>query len=905
MDILEKPSDLIDVDARKQVWAEKMQSATPMLSQYFEIKQQNPDSLLFFRMGDFYELFFDDAIEAARALDITLTRRGKHQDEDIPMCGVPFHAADVYLGRLIRQGFRVAICEQIEDPVEARKRGSKSVVKRAVARVITPGTVTEDSLLDSRSNNYLACVTLVHETLSVAWVDVSIGDLQTQHLEPDQLGTVLARISPTEILVPEKLSRQGEDFENIGLQLNDWRANLTILPNSRFDSANGIKRLEKLYNVATLDSFGSFSRSELSACGALVDYLELTQQGKLPRLNRPVKWRLDRTLEIDVATRTNLELLRKLSGQKKGSLLDCIDKTQTGSGARLLANRLSGPSKEVDTINARLDAVDYFFESEQLREKVRETLKVTPDIERALSRLVVDRGGPRDLRAVCDGLYASAVLSKLIKNYKKDLSHLPSDIANNIEQLGSYAALTELLNKALAESLPMLARDGGFIQAGYHAELDRLKALKDERRQLIAELQKRYADESGINSIKIKHNNVLGYFVEVTSLHAPKLNAQETFIHRQTMTNATRFTTIELKELERDLSQAVDRALAIEQECFSELRGAVLDLVDNISRTAVGISEIDLSSSLAELAIEKDYVRPIINETLQFNIMNGRHPVVEAEINDGAAFVSNNCDLSSHQKLWLITGPNMAGKSTFLRQNALITILAHMGSYVPAKFAEIGVVDRLFSRVGAADDLARGRSTFMVEMVETAAILNLATERSLVILDEIGRGTATFDGLSIAWAAIEHLHENSGCRTLFATHYHELTTLASRLPSLCCNTMKIKEWKDDIIFLHEVSKGTADRSYGIHVAKLAGLPPSVITRAKIVLESLERGEKSKVIENLNEELPLFQNIDTESHTSLSTPDSKLVSHLADINVDDLTPRQAMEVIYELKKLTDD
>ena len=364
MDILEKPSDLIDVDARKQVWAEKMQSATPMLSQYFEIKQQNPDSLLFFRMGDFYELFFDDAIEAAKALDITLTRRGKHQDEDIPMCGVPFHAADVYLGILIRQGFRVAICEQIEDPVEARKRGSKSVVKRAVARVITPGTVTEDSLLDSRSNNYLACVTLVHETLSVAWVDVSTGDLQTQHLELDQLGTVLARISPTEILVPEKLSHQGEDFENIGLQLNDWRANLTILPNSRFDSANGIKRLEKLYNVATLDSFGSFSRSELAACGALVDYLELTQQGKLPRLNRPMKWRLDRTLEIDAATRTNLELLRKLSGQKKGSLLDCIDKTQTGSGARLLAARLSAPSKEVDTINGRLDAVNYFFESD-------------------------------------------------------------------------------------------------------------------------------------------------------------------------------------------------------------------------------------------------------------------------------------------------------------------------------------------------------------------------------------------------------------------------------------------------------------------------------------------------------------------------------------------------------------
>ena len=904
MNISEKPHAPVNFDFRNQTLADKVEGATPMLSQYFEIKQQHPDSLLFFRMGDFYELFFDDAVEAARALDITLTRRGKHQDQDIPMCGVPFHAADVYLGRLIKQGFRVAICEQIEDPVEARKRGSKSVVKRAVARVITPGTITEESLLDGRSNNYLACIIVIHERLSIAWVDISTGDLQTQNLEPDQLGTVLARISPTEILVSEKFTSEEDDLKIISPQLNDWRSNLTILPHSRFDSANGIKRLEKLYNVFTLDAFGSFTRSELAACGALVDYLEITQQGNLPRLNRPVQWRLDRTLEIDVATRTNLELLKTLSGQKKGSLLDCIDKTQTGSGARLLAARLSAPSKEVDTINGRLDAVNYFFESDRLRGEVREILRATPDLERALSRLAVDRGGPRDLRAVCDGLKASASLVKLIKNWETELSYLPLQIETNIEQLGCYTDLVDLLNKALAENLPMFARDGGFIEVGYHAELDRFKALKDERRQLIAELQKKYIDDSGINSIKIKHNNVLGYFVEVTSLHAPKLNSQEAFIHRQTMTNATRFTTIELKELERDLSQAADRALAIEQECFLELRHAVLDLIDHISRTAVGISEIDLSSSLAELAIEKNYVRPIINGSLNFNILDGRHPVVEAEIGAGGAFVSNNCDLSSQQKLWLITGPNMAGKSTFLRQNALITILAHMGSYVPATAAEIGIVDRLFSRVGAADDLARGRSTFMVEMVETAVILNLATERSLVILDEIGRGTATFDGLSIAWAAIEHLHENSRCRTLFATHYHELTALASRLTSLCCNTMKIKEWKDDIIFLHEVSKGAADRSYGIHVAKLAGLPLSVITRAKTVLENLEKGEKNKVIENLNEELPLFQSIDNEAPSLQAEADSELESYVANINVDDLTPRQAIEVIYDLKKLAE-
>ena len=904
MDISNNSPEFGQLDAKDQGSALKIQGLTPMLAQYFEIKYQNPGSLLFFRMGDFYELFFDDAVEAARVLDITLTRRGKYQGEDIPMCGVPFHAADSYLGRLIRKGYRVAICEQVENPQEAKKRGNKSVVKRAVARVITPGTVTEESLLEARSNNYLACVTVVQVTVAVAWVDVSTGELQSQDLNPDQLGAVLARIAPSEILVSDKLISNQEGPNSLTQQLNDWRPILTILPSSRFDSANGIKRLKKLYNVAALDSFGSFSRSEFTACGALVDYLDLTQKGNLPRLTRPKQWKLDRTLEIDAATRTNLELLRTLSGEKKGSLLDCIDKTHTSSGARLLANRLSAPATDAKIINYRLDGVTYFFGNDRVREEVRNILKVTPDLQRALSRLSVERGGPRDLMAVCNGLQAADSLSNYLSQSEHELSKLPPILIDNLQQLGSFEALLELLLSALAEDLPMFARDGGFIKLGYHIELDRLRALRDERRVLIAALQKRYAEDSGISSIKIKHNNVLGYFVEVTSLHAQKLFGHDTFIHRQTMTNVTRFTTLELKELERDISQAADRALALEQECFSELRNAVINLIDPISQTASSMSELDVSAGLAELAIERDYVRPIIDVSLDFDIVDGRHPVVEVEMYGGSDFVSNNCDLDSNQRLWLITGPNMAGKSTFLRQNALIAILAQMGSYVPASSARIGVIDRLFSRVGAADDLARGRSTFMVEMVETATILNLATERSLVILDEIGRGTATFDGLSIAWAAIEHLHENSCCRTLFATHYHELTALASRLDSLCCNTIKIKEWKDDIIFLHEVYKGTADRSYGIHVAKLAGLPPSVISRAKLVLDNLEKGEKSKTIENLSDDLPLFQNVENKEVGPQISANEKLISHLADVNVDDLTPREALEIVYTLKELAD-
>ncbi len=870
---------------------------TPMLAQYFEIKKAHKGSLLFFRMGDFYELFFDDAILASGALDITLTKRGRHKGHDIPMCGVPFHAANNYLGRLIRKGFRIAICDQMEDPIEAKKRGSKSVVKRAVTRIITPGTIIEDALLESRSNNYLASISQAGYEIGIAWVDVSTGDFQTQAINPENVETILSRIGPKEILIPDILLSNESLNSHLKSKMNAWQSILVPLASVSFDSSNGLRRLRKLFSLETLDGFGDFSRSELASAGALVDYLELTQKGRVPNLSPPRQWRPGGILEIDAATRKNLELVRTFSGEKHGSLLSAIDLTVTGSGARLLANRISAPSADSGTIKYRLDQVTYFVESGSLRLDVRKTLKGMPDLERAISRLSVERGGPRDLLAIRDGLSRAVTLRDSLD--KLGDKNLVSGIRSLSENLGSHTKLIDLLNRALKADPPLFSRDGGFINSGFNEELDRLCELRDGSRRLIAELQVRYVDESGIASLKIKHNNVLGFFVEVTALHAGKLENHSVFIHRQTMTNATRYTTVELSELERDVNQAANKALAIEQQLFAELSKEIIGWVTNIYKAAAAIARLDVASGLAELASNRRYVRPEIDESADFLIREGRHPVVEIGHNDTAQFIANDCDLSGEQRLWLITGPNMAGKSTFLRQNALIAILAQAGSYVPASMAKIGIIDRIFSRVGASDDLARGQSTFMVEMVETAAILNYATEKSLVILDELGRGTATFDGLSLAWATIEQLHDANLCRTLFATHYHELTVLNSKLSSMACRTMRVKEWKDDIVFLHQIGIGTADRSYGLHVAKLAGIPSSVLDRARVVLEQLENGEKAGKLENLADDLPLFQSAESQTKSNRQ-PENPVVVRLNEINPDTLTPLSALELLYELK-----
>lgn len=883
--------------------------ATPMMAQYLEIKHAHPDCLLFYRMGDFYEMFFEDAVNAAGALDIALTKRGQHLGEDIPMCGVPVHSHENYLQRLIRRGFRVAICEQMEDPAEARKRGSKSVVKRGVIRIVTPGTLTEDSLLDSRSSNWLAAVTDSGGALGLAWLELSTGELVVQPVERAALGAALGRLDPQEVLLPERLY-QDEELRECWL---DWKEQLTIQPNPRFDSENARVRLLTLFGVGTLDAFGSFTRAEVAAAGSLVGYVELTQKGRLPRIAPPRRVAPGQVMEIDASTRRNLELMRTMTGERRGSLLATIDRTVTGAGARLLAVQLSAPLTDPAAIARRLDMVGFVLDEERLRQDLRDELKRCPDLERALTRLTLGRGGPRDLAAIRDGLGQTALLRYRLNSHPT--TPLPDGLAAIAIQLGEHSALVDKLARALAADLPLMARDGGFIAPGFAPHLDELITLRDESRRLIAGLQAKYAEAAGVPTLKIKHNNVLGYHIEVTAAHGDKLmsgQSRELFMHRQTMANAVRFGTVELSDLERRISEAADRALAVEQELFAELVNDVITQAEVIADAATALAALDVATALAELASERRYSRPIIDESLTFDIRGGRHPVVEAmlEQTGGGAFVANDCDLAPENRLWLLTGPNMAGKSTFLRQNALIAILAQMGSFVPAERAHIGVVDRLYSRVGAADDLARGRSTFMVEMVETAAILNQSGERALVILDEIGRGTATFDGLSIAWACVEHLHEANRCRALFATHYHELTILAAKLPALSCHSMRIKEWQGNVVFLHEVAAGAADRSYGIHVAKLAGLPATVVSRAGEVLQILESGDQNAAIHRLADDLPLFSAAlkrqgtpaPSAADNSPSPQASAIAKALVDVDPDSLTPRQALEELYRLRAL---
>ena len=886
---------------------------TPLMAQYHAIKQAHPGALLFYRMGDFYEIFFDDAVQASRALDIALTKRGKHNGEDIPMCGVPVHAAEAYLARLIKKGFRVAVCEQVEDPAEAKKRGAKSVVKRDVVRLVTPGTLTEDSLLDSRRNNFLAALAEAAGALGLAWFDLSTGEFTVQAVTPEQLPAALARIAPGELLIADKLLARPD----VASAATDGAGALTPQPSSLFDSENARRRLQALYGVAALDAFGSFGRAELAAAGALVDYVDLTQKGRLPAFVPLRQLAARAVMEIDGATRRNLELVQGPDGGRDGSLLAVIDRTLTGAGARLLASRLAAPLTDVSRIRRRHDAVGFFVQSRNLREDVRAALCRLPDMARALSRLGVGRGGPRDLAAIRDALAAGAALRRRFESPGKQdgFDDLPDAIATACSRLGTEGELVGLLRRALTEELPLFARDGGFLASGYDPDFDEAKSLRDDSRKLIAGLESRYAAAADIPGLKIKHNNVLGYFIETRPNLADKIAAatgpegqERFFIHRQTIASAVRFTTPELAELETKISRAADRALALELKAFDELCAAVRARAAQIAVAAQAIAVLDVSAALAELAIEQRWSRPAVDDSLAFDIKGGRHPVVEAalarEAAGSAAFVANDCDLGS-SKLWLITGPNMAGKSTFLRQNAVIAILAQAGAYVPAERAVIGAVDRLFSRVGAADDLARGRSTFMVEMVETAAILNQSSDRALVILDEIGRGTATYDGLSIAWATIEHLHDINKCRALFATHYHELTALSARLAQLSNHSMRIKEWQGNVVFLHEVGPGAADRSYGIHVAKLAGLPAAAVLRAEEVLASLEAGGKTKAVNQLAEDLPLFSATVAAAKPPAPSEPSEIERKLSRVNPDDLTPRGALDLLYELRGLLKD
>jgi DNA mismatch repair protein MutS len=785
----------------------------------------------------------------------------------------------------------------MESPAEAKKRGYKAVVKREVVRLVTPGTLTEDSLLEARRHNYLAAFAEVRDTCALSWVDISTGAFHVMPLTSAKLAPELARLAPSELIVSD--AKEGE----MHALVTEFGIALTGMARSAFDSSGAEKRICDLYAIATLDAFGTFSRAEIAAMGALIDYIDLTQKGKLPLLRPPLKESEDRSVQIDAATRRNLELTHSMSGGRAGSLLALMDRTCTAAGARLLERRIASPSRALETIETRLEAVAFGHEQSRVARDLRDLLRKVPDLDRALSRLSLDRGGPRDLAAIRNGLIEGERIAE-----RMSTQDLPALLKDAVRKLGGHDDLITLLDNALIAEPPLMLRDGGFIAREYDAELDEVRKLRDEGRSVIAAMQQQFVTDTGIASLKIKHNNVLGYFIETTATYADKMLSpplSETFIHRQTTANQVRFTTVELSELETKILNAGNHALEIEKRLFESLRNAVLGSAGPVGQTSIGLAEIDLALSMADLAARENWVRPKVDTSRAFEIKGGRHPVVERALaqQSGDSFIANDCDLSAEgtAHIWLLTGPNMAGKSTFLRQNALIALMAQMGSFVPATAAHIGIISQLFSRVGASDDLARGRSTFMVEMVETAAILNQADDRALVILDEIGRGTATYDGLSIAWATLEHLHDVNKCRALFATHYHEMTALSGKLDGVENATVAVKEWEGEVIFLHEVRKGAADRSYGVQVAQLAGLPDSVIARARVVLDALEKGEREGGAKQktLIDDLPLFSAM--PARPPLPVKVSNVEAALADILPDEMTPRQALDALYRLKE----
>jgi DNA mismatch repair protein MutS len=877
--------------------------ATPVMAQFFAAKAQAPDALVFFRMGDFYELFFEDAAKAAEAMGIALTHRGTHGGKPIPMAGVPVHAAEAYLAKLIRAGFKVAVCEQMEDPAAARQRGSKSVVRRDVVRVVTPGTLTEDGLLDARGANRLAAIAVRAGAAAVASLEVSTGEVECQVTTTMGLAAVLGALRPSEILVPDRLFADplvATALESVGGVVQPMASALA-------EPAAAEARLKRLYGVATLEGFGAFTGAEVAALGLLGAHIEATQGGRALALRPPHRLDDAEVMAIDPATRASLEIERTLGGAREGSLLAAMDRTITAPGARLLAAYLARPLTDPAAINRRLDAVDWFLQQSRQREDLRRGLKGVGDMARCLSRLALGRGGPRDLGALSDGLAAAATLAARLTGETNALNQAPDlllEAAQSFDPARApvLASLHHTLRQGLGDDLPAQARDGGFVRDEVLADLDEARGLRDGSRKVVAGLEAKAVAESGV-PLKIKHNAVLGYFLEATAKQAEPLMApplSSVFIHRQTLANQVRFTTVELADLDARIARAADQALALEMAQYETWRRAAVAAGPEILAAAEGLARLDVAGGLAEWAAETGAVRPVIDRSTVFEARAARHPVVEAAVRRaGGAFTPNDCGLDGsgarHARLSIVTGPNMAGKSTFLRQNALLAILAQSGAFVPARGLTLGVVDRLFSRVGAGDDLARGRSTFMAEMVETAAILTQATGRSLVILDEIGRGTATWDGLAIAWACAEALHDTNRCRALFATHYHELAALEDRLDHVSNLSLKAKEWNGDLIFLHEAGPGCADRSYGVQVARLAGVPAKVVARARDVLTRLERDAVSHA--GL-QELPLFAAAPLDRPVTPGPSEIELA--LSALDLDGMSPREAMAALYDLK-----
>jgi DNA mismatch repair protein MutS len=851
-----------------------------MMAQYRRLKEEAGDALLFYRMGDFFELFFDDAKVASACLDIALTKRGEDSGEPIPMCGVPVHSAESYLARLIKAGHRVAIAEQTESPAEARKaRGSKALVERAIIRLVTPGTLTEETLLESSAANWLAAVGRAGDDWAIAAADISTGRFELIACGPGELAADLARLSAAEVIADAQLP---------GIKVSAGKGG--------FDSIVGERALKSRFGLATLDGLGSPSRAELAAAGGLLAYLDATQKGAGILLDAPRRIARSEHMAIDAATRDSLELTRSVSGALAGSLLGEIDRCHTAAGRRLLCEDVSAPLTERRAIEQRLGLVEWFHDDPIRRARVRQALKAMPDFARALARLAAGRGSPRDLALLRDGLASAAALNRELEGEPDR----PPLLESLLPRLGGHAALTDKLSSALVASPPVDASKGGYIAEGYDPALDALREAASNGRRAIAALEARYRDSTGIGSLKIRHNAVLGYHVEVSAKHADRLMPPDSgFTHRQTLAGVVRFNSPELHAEASQVVEAGAHALAAESAHAEELTALAVKSAPQITATADAIARIDVAAANAERAAQGGWTLPHLTDEPCLEIDAGRHPVVESALRDsGERFVANDLSLGAASRLWLITGPNMGGKSTFLRQTALIAVLAQAGCFVPATRAKVGIVDRLFSRVGASDNLARGRSTFMVEMVETAAILSQATPSSLVILDEIGRGTSTYDGLAIAWAVVEAMHDQARCRTLFATHYHELTRLAGRLDALSLHHVRAREWKGDLVLLHEVADGAADRSYGIAVAKLAGLPPAVVARARSVLAKLEAGRDATggIAAGLDD-LPLFAAAAEPEHAA-----DPLVTALDQVDPDSLTPREALETLYHLKKL---
>ena len=865
---------------------------TPMMQQYFALKREAEGCLLFYRMGDFFELFFEDARQAAAILDIALTSRGEHEGQPVAMCGVPVHAAEGYLARLIKAGCRVAIAEQVETPEEAKKRGGyKALVARDIVRFVTAGTLTEEALLEPRRSNLLAAVCDLRGTIGIAACDISTGRMELEECRPENAGAALARLGASELVAPEEWDAAPEDSVS--------------RPRHDFGSDEGEARLKALHGVATLDGFGNFTRAMLAAAGGLVGYLEHVGRGNLPFLQPPTARTGHANLAMDEATRSSLEILVSQQGGRAGSLIAAVDRCVTGAGARQLADDLGAPLLDRSAIEARLALVRWLHDDPLLRADLREVLRALPDIGRALGRVVAGRGSPRDLGQIRDGLAEA----RRIRDFLSAKPDRPALLEQLLPPMGGHGALVDLMQRALVASPPTDRSQGGFIAQGYDAALDELRDISGNARRAIAALEGRYRSETGIAALKIKHNGVLGYFIEVPAKHGDILMAADSgFTHRQTMAGAVRFNSLGLHEEAGRIAEAGGHALAAEEAHFEDLTGRVIEARLQIADTAAALARIDVAAGQAERAAEGGWCRPQITEDNSLSIEAGRHPVVEAALANSVArsgsrdrFVANDCSLSPDDRLWLIGGPNMGGKSTFLRQNALIVVLAQAGGYVPADAATIGLVDKLFSRVGASDNLARGRSTFMVEMVETAAILAQAGERSFVILDEVGRGTSTYDGLALAWAVVEAVHSRNKARCLFATHYHELSRLAESCDALSLHHVRAREWRGDLVLLHELAEGPADRSYGLAVAKLAGVPKEVVARAKSVLDRLEqaRSETGGIAAGLGD-LPLFAAAANAVQEDRVDP---VRQRLEMLDIDALSPREALEMLYSLKRLT--